>query len=39
MAKQQNVIHPTSPEAAAQFLKTEQARYARLVQKADVTLD
>ena len=39
MAKQQNIIHPTSSEAAAQFLKNEQARYARLVQKADVKLD
>jgi tripartite-type tricarboxylate transporter receptor subunit TctC len=39
MAKQQNVINPTTPEAAAQFFKTEQARYARLVQKADVKLD
>jgi tripartite-type tricarboxylate transporter receptor subunit TctC len=39
MAKQQNVINPTTPEAAAQFFKSEQARYARLVQKADVKLD
>ena len=39
MDKQQNLIHPSTPEAAAQFFKTEQARYARLVQKADIKLD
>ncbi|MFN3298080.1 Bug family tripartite tricarboxylate transporter substrate binding protein [Caldimonas sp.] len=39
MARQENIIHPTSPEAALQFFKTEQARYARLVQKAQVKLD
>lgn len=39
MAKQDNFINPTSPEAAAQFFKTEQERYARLVKKAGITLD
>ena len=39
MAKQENVIHPSTPEAAAQFFQTEQARYAKLVQKAGIKLD
>lgn len=39
MARQENIIHPTSPEAALQFFKTEQARYARLVHKAQVKVD
>jgi tripartite-type tricarboxylate transporter receptor subunit TctC len=39
MAKQDNVIAPTSPEAAAAFLKSEQERYARLAKKADIKLD
>lgn len=39
MARQENIIQPTSPEAALQFFKTEQARYARLVQKAQVKVD
>lgn len=39
MAKQDNFINPTTPEAAAQFFKSEQERYARLVKKAGITLD
>lgn len=39
MAKQENIIHPSTPEAATQFFKTEQARYAKIVQKADLKLD
>jgi tripartite-type tricarboxylate transporter receptor subunit TctC len=39
MSKQENVIHPMSPEASAKFFRTEQERYARLVKKADVKLD
>jgi tripartite-type tricarboxylate transporter receptor subunit TctC len=39
MAKQDNFIAPTTPEAAAQFFKTEQDRYARLVKKAGITLE
>ena len=38
MAKQENVINPTTPEAAAAFFKTEQERYARLVKTANITL-
>ena len=29
MAKQENIIAPTTPEAAAQFFRSEQERYAR----------
>lgn len=39
MAKQDNVIAPTTPEAAAAFLKSEEERYALLVQKAGVKLE
>jgi hypothetical protein len=39
MARQENIIAPTTPEAAAQMLKSEQERYARLVKKANITLD
>jgi zinc protease len=39
MAKQDNVINPTTPDAAARFLKSEQDRYARLVSKANIKLD
>jgi tripartite-type tricarboxylate transporter receptor subunit TctC len=39
MAKQDNVIDIMTPEATAQFLKTEQERYARLVKKADIKID
>ena len=39
MAKQGNVIKPTTPEAAAAFFKSEQEKYAKLVQKAGVKLD
>ncbi|MEO8022356.1 tripartite tricarboxylate transporter substrate binding protein [Polaromonas sp.] len=39
MAKQENIVHPMTPEASAQFMKSEQARYARIVQKADIKLD
>lgn len=39
MAKQGNVIHPTSPEAAAQYFRSEMTRYAALAKKAGVTLD
>ena len=39
MAKQQNVIAPTSPEAAAAFFRSEQARYAELVRKAGIKLE
>jgi tripartite-type tricarboxylate transporter receptor subunit TctC len=39
MSKQENVIHPMSPEASAKFFRTEQERYAKLVKKVDVKLD
>ena len=39
MAKQDNVINPSTPEAARQFLKAEQERFARIVTKANVKLD
>jgi hypothetical protein len=28
-----------TPQASAQFFRTEQERYARLVKKANITLD
>jgi len=39
MAKQGNEIKPTTPEAAVAFFKSEQDKYAKLVQKAGVKLD
>jgi tripartite-type tricarboxylate transporter receptor subunit TctC len=39
MAKQGNVIHPSSPDAAAQYFRSEMTRYAALAKKAGVSLD
>ncbi|HJV69261.1 tripartite tricarboxylate transporter substrate binding protein [Ideonella sp.] len=39
MARQGNDIHPSTPEAAAAYFRSELAKYAALVQKAGVTLD
>jgi tripartite-type tricarboxylate transporter receptor subunit TctC len=39
MAKQENVIDPTTPEVALAFFKSEQERYAKLAKKADIKLD
>jgi len=39
MTRQGNVINPSSPEAALAFFKSEQAKYAKLVEKAGVKLD
>ena len=39
MAKQENVINPLAPEASSAFFRSEQERYARLVKKANITLD
>ncbi len=39
MAKQGNLINLGTPEAALQFFKSEQARYAALAKKAGITLD
>ena len=39
MNRQDNIINPSTPEAAAQYFRSEQERYGRLVQKAHITLD
>jgi tripartite-type tricarboxylate transporter receptor subunit TctC len=39
MAKQGNVINPTSPEEAGRFFRSELAKYAKLVKKAGIKLD
>jgi len=39
MDKQGNAINPSTPEAAAQFFRSEMARYAALVKKADVKVE
>ncbi|MEJ8855102.1 tripartite tricarboxylate transporter substrate binding protein [Variovorax robiniae] len=39
MAKQENIINPMTPEASLAFFKAEQERYARLVKKANVTVE
>jgi tripartite-type tricarboxylate transporter receptor subunit TctC len=39
MAKQGNIIKPTSPEEAAKMFRSEAARYAALAQKAGISLD
>jgi hypothetical protein len=39
MAKQENIIAPSTPEAAVQFFRSEQERYARLVKKANIVLE
>ena len=36
MARQENIIAPSAPEAAVQFFRNEQERYARLVKKANI---
>lgn len=37
MFKQGNIINPMTPEASAQFFRTELDRYARIVKKANIT--
>jgi tripartite-type tricarboxylate transporter receptor subunit TctC len=39
MNKQGNMINPTTPEASAQFFRSEMARYASLVKKAGVKVE
>jgi tripartite-type tricarboxylate transporter receptor subunit TctC len=39
MARQGNDIHPSTPEAAARFFRSETEKYAKLVKKADIKLD
>jgi tripartite-type tricarboxylate transporter receptor subunit TctC len=39
MARQGNVIRPTSPEGAAEMFRSELARYARVVKAAGIKID
>ena len=39
MAKQGNVIKPSTPEAAVAFFRPSRTRYAKLVKKAGVKID
>lgn len=39
MAKQGNLINPSTPEVAARYLRSEMARYAVLAKKAGIALD
>lgn len=39
MARQENVINPSTPEAARAFLKSEQERFGVIAKKAGVQLD
>ena len=39
MEKQNNVIHPSSPEEAVKFSTSELDRYAGLVKRADIKID
>ena len=39
MKKQGKDIHPTSPDEAAKFFRSEMARYAKIVEKAGIKLD
>ncbi len=39
MAKQGNVVNPSTPEAAVQYFRSEMARYAVLARKANIKLD
>ena len=39
MAQQENQIHPSTPEQATSFLRSEQTRYAEIVKKAHIQLD
>lgn len=39
MAKQGNLINPSTPEAAARYLRSEMTRYAALAKKAGIVLD
>lgn len=39
MDKQGNIIKPTTPEEAARYFRSEAAKYAALVKKANVTLE
>ncbi|WP_232540030.1 tripartite tricarboxylate transporter substrate binding protein [Azohydromonas aeria] len=39
MEKQVTILKPMTPEASAQYFRTEQERYARIVKKANVTME
>ena len=39
MAKQGNVINITTPEAAAQYFRSELAKYAKLVKQTGIKID
>ncbi|MBS0428382.1 MAG: tripartite tricarboxylate transporter substrate binding protein [Proteobacteria bacterium] len=39
MARQGNIIQPTTPDQAAKYFRSEAARYAALVKKANVVLE
>jgi tripartite-type tricarboxylate transporter receptor subunit TctC len=39
MARQENIIAPSTPEAAVQFFRSEQERYGRLAKKANTTME
>jgi tripartite-type tricarboxylate transporter receptor subunit TctC len=39
MARQENTIAPMSPEESAKFFRSEQERYAKLVQRANITVE
>jgi tripartite-type tricarboxylate transporter receptor subunit TctC len=39
MEKQVTILNPMTPEASAQYFRTEQERYARIVKKANITME
>jgi tripartite-type tricarboxylate transporter receptor subunit TctC len=39
MEKQVTILNPMTPEASAQYFRSEQERYARIVKKANVTME
>ena len=39
MAKRENIIRPSTQDAALQFCKLEEDRSARLARKAGITID
>jgi tripartite-type tricarboxylate transporter receptor subunit TctC len=39
MARQENLINPMTPEESARFFRAEEERYARLVKKANITME
>lgn len=39
MARQENIIHPTSPQRAAAIFREDQARYAEVVKRSAIAVD